>query len=91
MKDLLALIMNTSDAVVAVDSAQRLILWNQAAEGLFGFKATEALERSCYDVIGGREESCRFSCQKACSALLHVMDQQVVPTRALSQILVCRA
>lgn len=83
MKDLLELIMNTSDAVVAVDSAQRLVLWNQAAEALFGYKATEVLGRFCYDVIGGREESCQFSCQKACSALMHVMDQQVVPTRNL--------
>jgi PAS domain S-box-containing protein len=83
MKDLLALIMNTSDAVVAVDSAQRLVLWNQAAEALFGFKATEVLGRFCYDVIGGREESCQFGCQKACSALMRAMDQQVVPTRNL--------
>jgi PAS domain S-box-containing protein len=64
MKDLLALIMNTADAVVAVDSAQRLVLWNQAAEALFGFKATEVLGRFCYDRSVGEKNRVNSASKK---------------------------
>jgi PAS domain S-box-containing protein len=83
MRDLFNLMSNTADAVVAIDSAQRIVFWNQAAEGLFGFKAEEVLGRICYDVIGGQAEACHFSCQKRCLAHTEALRQHTVPTRNL--------
>jgi PAS domain S-box-containing protein len=83
MRDLFNLMSNTADAVVAIDSGQRIVFWNQAAEGLFGFKAEEVLGRFCYDVIGGQAEACHLSCQKRCLAHTEALTQHTVPTRNL--------
>jgi PAS domain S-box-containing protein len=34
------------DAIIAADAGGRIVLWNAAAERLFGFTATEAIGRS---------------------------------------------
>ncbi len=83
MRDLFNLMSNTADAVVAIDSGQRIVFWNQAAEGLFGFKAEEVLGRFCYDVIGGQAEACHLSCQRRCLAHTEALRQHTVPTRNL--------
>jgi len=42
-----------ADAVVGTDSEDRVILWNPAAEPLYGYSAAEAMGRPAQDVIGG--------------------------------------
>jgi PAS domain-containing protein len=84
MRDILDLFSHTSDAALAIDSDQRLVLWNQSAEMLFGFKAQEVLGRFCYDVIGSRTTLCCFGCQKNCFAQTMALKEQVVPTRDLN-------
>jgi PAS domain S-box-containing protein len=83
MRDILNLFSKTSDAAIAIDSDQRIVLWNQSAEMLFGFTAKEALGRFCYDVIGSRTTLCHLSCQKNCFAQTMALKQQVVPTHDL--------
>jgi PAS domain S-box-containing protein len=83
MRDILNLFSKTSDAAIAIDSDQRIVLWNQSAEILFGFTAKEALGRFCYDVIGSRTTLCHLGCQKNCFAQTMALQQQVVPTRDL--------
>jgi PAS domain S-box-containing protein len=83
MRDILNLFSKTSDAAIAIDSDQRIVLWNQSAEMLFGFTAKEALGRFCYDVIGSRTTLCHLGCQKNCFAQTMALKQQVVPTRDL--------
>jgi PAS domain S-box-containing protein len=80
MQDFFDLLSNTCDAVVAVDAAQRIVLWNEAAEQLFGFKWTEVQGRFCHDVVGGRDESCYFHCQRSCFMHPMALRQQRVPT-----------
>jgi PAS domain S-box-containing protein len=83
MRDILGLFSHTSDAAVAIDSDQRIVLWNQSAEMLFGFEAKEVLGRFCYDVIGSRTTLCHLGCQKNCFAQTMALKQQVVPTHDL--------
>lgn len=61
--DLFAL---TADGVMAVDLAGRILLWNQAAERLFGYQAAEVLGRRCYRVIQGRDEYGNILCHPHC-------------------------
>ena len=83
MRDILNLFSKTWDAAVAIDSDQRIVLWNQSAEMLFGFTAKEALGRFCYDVIGSRTVLCHLDCKKNCFAQTMALKQQAVPTRDL--------
>jgi PAS domain S-box-containing protein len=83
MRDFFNLISNTADAVVAIDSAQRIVFWNQAAEVLFGFEAKEVLGQFCYDVIGGQAEACHFGCQRSCLAHMQALRQLTVPASNL--------
>jgi PAS domain S-box-containing protein len=83
MRDLFNLMSNTTDEVVAIDSDQRIVFWNQGAEMLFGFKAKEVLGRFCYDVIGGQAEACHFGCQRSCLPHMEALRQHTVPTRNL--------
>jgi PAS domain S-box-containing protein len=83
MRDILNLFSKTSDAAIAIDSDQRIVLWNQSAERLFGFAVQEVLGRFCYDVIGSQTTLCHLSCQKNCFARTMALKQQVVPTHDL--------
>jgi PAS domain S-box-containing protein len=80
MKDILNLFSKTSDATVAIDSDQRIVLWNQPAEMLFGFRAKEVLGGFCYHVIGSRTTLCHLGCQKNCFAQTTALKPHVVPT-----------
>ena len=52
--DLHALIQAAGDAIIAADSEGRIVLWNPAAERLFGFTATEAVSSSLNLIIPER-------------------------------------
>ncbi|NIV36736.1 MAG: PAS domain-containing protein [Anaerolineae bacterium] len=55
------------DGVWAVDADQRIILWNEAAEELLGYTAEEAMGRSCYDLLAGRDLGGRPVCRARCA------------------------
>ncbi len=76
-------IFDTAEGVVAVDQEQKIVLWNEGAERLLGFKAGEVLGRYCYEVIGGREESGRVVCQASCRDAVAMRRQDPVQTHDL--------
>lgn len=61
-----------AEAAFVIDLNQRIVLWNSAAETLFGHTAGEVLGRSCYDIIRGRDDHdhawCRGNCRISVSA-----------------------
>lgn len=57
---------NSKDAVFVVDSSQRILTWNKAAERLLGYSAAEVLNRHCYDVVAGRLPSGKLWCRSKC-------------------------
>ena len=68
----LAAFEKAADAAFGIDSNQRIVYWNSAAEALFGYPASEVLGRSCFDIIRGRDEHdhtwCRGNCHVAVGA-----------------------
>jgi len=57
---------NTGDGVFAVDGSLRIILWNEAAERLLGYRAQEVLGMRCYEVLAGRDQTGKVSCGPHC-------------------------
>jgi PAS domain S-box-containing protein len=77
------LIFDTADALLAIDREQRIVLWNQGAEALFGFTAEEVLGRYCHEVIGGRDESGGVVCQADCRNIMAMGRRELVRTHDL--------
>jgi DNA-binding CsgD family transcriptional regulator len=59
-------IARSGEAVFAIDSADRVILWNKKCEDLLGKPARAVLGKHCYDVIGGRDENGNIYCYRNC-------------------------
>lgn len=51
------LVSNIPDAVVSIDQAGRILVWNEAAENMFGYSHKEATGRSLFELIVQREGS----------------------------------
>lgn len=64
--DILDIFVNIADGVFVVDSENKIIFWNRAAQNILGFSRKEVVGRSCYDVIAGRDKInpiCSRSCR----------------------------
>jgi PAS domain S-box-containing protein len=59
----------TTDGVLGVDQDHKVALWNEAAERLVGYKATEVVGRPCSEIFAGRDRSGRPVCGPACSLI----------------------
>jgi PAS domain S-box-containing protein len=59
-------IARSGEAVFAIDSSDRIILWNKKCEELLGRPARTVLGKRCYDVIGGRDENGNVYCYRNC-------------------------
>lgn len=81
MADLLNDLARMTDGVIAIDSDQRILLWNRAAEKLLGVSAKEALGRYCYEVIRGRNDLGELLCRQACRTMALVKKGKPIPTK----------
>lgn len=59
-------IARSGEAVFAIDSSDRIILWNKKCEQMLGRTARAVLGKRCYDVIGGRDENGNIYCYRNC-------------------------
>lgn len=59
-------IARSGEAVFAIDSADRIILWNKKCEELLERPARAVLGKHCYDVLGGRDSSGNVYCFRNC-------------------------
>lgn len=59
----------TKDGVYAVDSDDRIVLWNRAAEKILGFRAEDVLGRRCYEVIAGDDYCEHAVCGPGCDVI----------------------
>ena len=66
IREIKALVDGTSDSAFAVDGNGLIIAWNQAAEKLFGLRASDALDKSCGSIIQGMDE-CGLVCSRDCT------------------------
>jgi DNA-binding CsgD family transcriptional regulator len=64
--DTLDRIARSGEAVFAIDSADRIILWNKKCEELLQRTSRSVLGKPCHDVIGGRDASGNIYCYRNC-------------------------
>lgn len=60
------LAIRTADALCGVDADYRIVVWNTAAEQLFGVSASEAVGRPCYEIVSGKDTQGQPICQRGC-------------------------
>lgn len=65
--DALDRIARSGDAVFAMDSADRIILWNKKCEELLGRPAKSVLGKACHLVLNGRDVHGNIYCHRNCS------------------------
>jgi PAS domain S-box-containing protein len=83
---ILEMICQSADGVVAVDADDHIIAWNQHAEQILGFKADEVLGRSCHEVLQGIDRYGNPVCFAGCAPMtcvhqgraVHHFDYQVL-------------
>lgn len=72
-------IARSGEAVFAIDSSDRIILWNKKCEELLGRPARAVLGKRCYDVIGGRDENDNVYCYRNCPVAHQARDLPTDP------------
>lgn len=60
---------HTGDAAVVVDAKQRILLWNQAATVLLGYRSDEVLGKLCYEVMKTRDCQGAAPCCQNCLSI----------------------
>jgi len=63
------MLMQTADGAVAIDGNGRIVLWNRAAERIFGHRAHEVSGRTCCEVFGGHREGPKLCHVGGCSTI----------------------
>lgn len=56
-----------SDGMFVTDERQRIVAWSSAAQRLLGFSPEEAIGRTCFQVVMGREPDGHPVCGRNCS------------------------
>jgi DNA-binding CsgD family transcriptional regulator len=74
-------ISRSGEAVFAVDSAQRIILWNKACERLLARPARSAVGKSCYDILCGRDVNGNIYCHRNCAVAYQARERKDDPVR----------
>jgi PAS domain S-box-containing protein len=59
-------IARSKEAVFAIDSSDRIVLWNRRCEELLGRPARAVLGKRCFDVIAGRDAHGNIYCYRNC-------------------------
>jgi len=65
--DPLDLVASTADPAFGTDEDGRIVIWNRAAEKLFGYEASDVLGRPCHDIICGKDLFGNRFCDEFCA------------------------
>jgi len=74
-------IARSGQAVFAIDSADRIILWNKKCEELLGKPARSVLGKRCYDVMAGRDENGNIYCYRNCPVAFQAREKTKDPVK----------
>jgi PAS domain S-box-containing protein len=72
-------IARSKEAVFAIDSADRIVLWNKRAEELLGRPARAVLGKHCYEVLAGRDAQGNIYCYRNCPVAFQAREKQSDP------------
>ena len=67
--DILRYLAKARDGVFAVDMKQGVVFWNQSAERILGYSASEVLGKRCHEVLSGVSEDGESVCGPFCSTI----------------------
>lgn len=82
--ELFALLERTSDAAFSINEEGELMSWNKAAEKLLGFSPSEAIHKTCYEVLDGMGPLGTRVCHKHCSVAECVGGDNEIPNFDMS-------
>jgi two-component system, NarL family, response regulator LiaR len=80
MDAMMAALDRAAEGAFLINSNQRIIYWNQAAQGLLGYTPAEVLGRSCFDIIRGRDDRDHVWCRGNCAVTAKARMGQPVET-----------
>jgi PAS domain S-box-containing protein len=72
-------IARSNEAVFAIDSADRIVLWNKRAEELLGRPARAVLGKRCYEVLAGRDAQGNIYCYRSCPVAFQAREKPSEP------------
>lgn len=68
----------------AIDSADRIILWNGKCEQVLGRKSRDVLGKKCYEVIAGRDVHGNVYCYRNCPVAYQAREKPQDPVQKFS-------
>jgi PAS domain S-box-containing protein len=74
-------IARSGQAVFAIDSADRIILWNKKCEEMLGKTARSVLGKRCYEVMAGRDVNGNVYCYRNCPVVYQAREKPKDPVR----------
>ncbi len=74
-------ISRSGEAVFAIDSADRIVLWNKRCEELLGRPAKSVLGKRCYEVMGGRDPNGNVYCYRNCPVAFQSRERPKEPVK----------
>jgi DNA-binding CsgD family transcriptional regulator len=74
-------IARSGEAVFAIDSADKIILWNKKCEELLGKPARSVLGKRCYDAMGGRDANGNVYCFRNCPVAFQARERPKEPVQ----------
>ena len=77
-------ISRSGQAVFAIDSADRIILWNGKCEKVLGRKSRDVLGKKCYEVLAGRDVHGNIYCYRNCPVAFQAREKPADPVQKFS-------
>lgn len=76
--DQAGIVASTAGAAFAVDTSGRIIAWNGGAEDVFGYPASKAVGRFCWEVVRGRDLYGNVYCGPHCPLIEMAVHRQAI-------------
>lgn len=77
-------IARSGQAVFAIDSSDRIILWNGKCERVLGRKSRDVLGKKCYEVLAGRDVHGNVYCYRNCPVAFQAREKPSDPVQKFS-------
>ncbi len=72
---------HAGEAVMVMDGRQRVVLWNEVAERLLGWRKDEVLGRPCHRVMTGHDRDGHLVCCPGCPEMVMARANEPIPPR----------
>jgi DNA-binding CsgD family transcriptional regulator len=76
-------VFRSGDALMALGPDLRVETWNEELESLTGISAAEAIDRPCWEVLGGLDERGAVICHPGCSTARLAHEGWPIPSRRI--------